>query len=151
MASIHKKSCISSFQDGLNFSWHMGQGASARIGSLGAGMNLFFGSFSAAMAASRASEASKSLSDPELSFSLLSLDLIHACLTLACGKVLLFLFTYHLIHVPTPTLNGSGGVCERPICVEMPVHVSGFLCSTLLRCKETTTTYRTLVWLSFVN
>lgn len=64
----------------------MGHGALASTESLGTGMNLFLGSFFAAMAAASALEASKFFGKPEASSSLLSLDLIHSYSTSAGSK-----------------------------------------------------------------
>jgi hypothetical protein len=106
MASIQTKSCASSFQDVSNFSWHIGHGALANAESLGTGMNLFLGSFLAAIAAAIAFEASKSFGDFKASSSVLSLDLIHSYNTsasyCACfpARTLTISSTYQLLLWP---------------------------------------------------
>lgn len=146
MASIHTKSCASSLKTVSNLSWHMGQGALDKIGSLGTGMYLVLGSFFAAAVAAEALEASEPAGPSFASSSTLSFDLIHSydlmsiyALTTGIGHA------YHLVHVPTSALPTSRRVSQPLVGPEMPVKVPSFPLSVFFAREETPTTGRALV------
>lgn len=122
MASIHTKSCASSFHTVSNFSWQMGHGSLVKAGSDGTGICLFLGSAAAKEAAKAALVAEEGASVMRTS-SGSSRDLIHSCAVVNIGSLgpSLKTDTYQFVNVPTPALTTLSRVHKTLICPEMPV------------------------------